>query len=161
MSATAKPPAPALPAVDPAMLPDVAGTDYPAPFDAAVAGRLTCALGQALGLQAFGVNIVTLPPGCWSSQRHWHSHEDEFVIVLEGVATLVSDSGEQVLGTGQAAGFPRGRADGHHFINHTEAPVRLLVVGNDDVADICHYADADLHLASKATGYSDKNGRPL
>jgi len=149
------------PAIDPDQLPHTFQADYPAPFVDQVRGQLRCALGQALGLTAFGVNMVTLPPGCWSSQRHWHSHEEEFVMVLEGEVTLVTDGGEQVLTAGQVAGFPKDRADGHHFINRSDAPARLLAVGDNIAEDVCTYPDADLQLLNKAAGYTDKAGKPL
>ena len=149
------------PAIDPADLPHTFQADYPAPFIDQVRGQLRCALGRALGLTAFGVNMVILPPGCWSSQRHWHSHEEEFVMLLEGQVTLVTDAGEQVLRAGQVAGFPRGRADGHHFINRSDATARLLVVGDDIAADVCSYPDIDLHLPGKSEGFTDKAGKPL
>ena len=94
------------PALDPQAVPARRGSSYPAPFRAEVETREKRPLGDALGLSQFGVNLVLLPPGCWSSQRHWHTHEDEFVYVLEGELTLVTDAGEQLLRPGMAAGFP-------------------------------------------------------
>ncbi len=150
-----------LPALNPVDVAALFETDYPSPFDKAVQGRLNCPIGRALSLTSFGVHIVELPPGCWSSQRHWHSHEDEFAYVLEGEATLVTDAGEQTLLPGHATGFPKGQADGHHFINRTDKSVLLLVVGDDSDEDVCSYSDADIHLPSKAEGYTDKAGNPL
>jgi uncharacterized cupin superfamily protein len=62
-------------------------------------------LGNAGGLRDFGVNLMTLPPGGWSSQRHWHSHEDEFDYLLEGELALIEDDGETVLRAGDCATF--------------------------------------------------------
>ena len=78
--------------IDPATLPPVTGTLYPAPFDEPCRARQRRKLGDAAGLTQFGVNLLTLPPGAWSSQRHWHSHEDEFVYVLKGELMLVTDA---------------------------------------------------------------------
>ena len=120
-------------------------------------------MGDALGLTAYGVNLVRLPPGALSSQRHWHSHEDEFVYVLEGELTLVSDAGEQVLTPGMVAGFPAGKADGHHMINNSEAWAVYLEVGSRSDDDACHYPDIDLFLTSEASGgrrFTRKNGAP-
>ena len=150
-----------LPALNPADIAAQFETDYPPPFDEPVQGRLNCAIGRALGLTSFGVHIVTLPPGCWSSQRHWHSHEDEFAYVLEGEVTLITNAGEQTLSHGHSAGFPKGQADGHHFINRTDQPVLLLVVGDDVDKDVCSYSDANIHLPSKTEGFTDKAGNPL
>src|SRR5215211_6336833 len=104
------------PAVNSASVAPVIGSDYPESFGQAVAGRERCRLGDAAGLKNFGVNLTKLPPGCASSQRHWHTKQDEFVYVLEGELVLVTDGGEQVLTAGMAAGFPAGKPDGHHLV---------------------------------------------
>ena len=101
---------PELPAMDPETIEPVIGTGYPPEFDEACAARAKRRIGDALGLKNFGVDLVTLPPGTASSQRHWHSHQDEFVYIVEGEATLVTDAGEETLGSGMVAGFPAGRA---------------------------------------------------
>jgi uncharacterized cupin superfamily protein len=159
----AVPPAPKLPALDPQTVPARRGSDYPAPFSEAVAGREKRRLAEALGLAQFGVNLVRLPPGCWSSQRHWHSCEDEFVYVLDGELTLVTDAGEQVVGPGMAAGFPAGRADGHHLVNRTDGPVRYLEVGTRrEETDEVVYADIDMEVRQRdgRQTYVRKGGEP-
>ncbi len=88
------------PALDPLAVKPREGSNYPEAFKGPVEGRSKRALGAALGLQSFGVNLVSLAPSAWSAQRHWHSHEDEFVYVLEGEITLVTEQGEQPLGPG-------------------------------------------------------------
>ncbi len=149
-------------ALDAREVPVHAGTDYPAPYDAAVMAREKRALGDAFGLGQFGVNLVRLPPGCWSSQRHWHGREDEFLYVLEGEPTLLTDAGEQLLRPGMVAGFPAGRADGHHLINNTDADVFYLEVGTRDPQDECHYPDIDLafKLIAGAPAYVHADGTP-
>lgn len=157
------PPVPKLLALDAETVPVRRGSDYPAPFDDAVAAREKRRLGEALGLAQFGVNLVALPPGCWSSQRHWHSQEDEFVYVLEGELTLVTDAGEQVLGPGMAAGFPAGHPDGHHLINRTNRPARYLEVGTRrEETDEVVYPDIDLEVRQRPEGqtYVRKTGEP-
>jgi uncharacterized cupin superfamily protein len=150
------------PALDPATVPVQIGTSYPEPFRAPVVRRQFQRLGEAVGLKSFGVNLVRLAPGVASSQRHWHTHEDEFVYVLEGEVVLVTDGGEQTLGPGLAAGFPGGVPDGHHFINRSQADVVLLVVGDRRPEDAGRYPDIDLAV-SKADGkfrYTRKDGTP-
>ena len=93
----------------------VEGSRYPAPFGAPCTGRFRRCLGDAAGLSQFGANLTRLPPGGWSSQRHWHTVEDEFVFIIEGEAVLVTDSGEETLRAGDCAGFKAGVADGHHL----------------------------------------------
>lgn len=151
-----------LPAIDPAGVPGRTGSSYPAPFAAVAEGRVKRALGDALGLRNFGVNLVSLPPGGWSSQRHWHSHEDEFVYVLSGELTLVTDSGAQRLARGQAAGFPAGAADGHHLVNNGTETATYLEVGDRRREDAVVYPDIDLHLAPGPQGkvFTRKNGEP-
>ena len=138
------------------------GSSYPAPFQSECATRLKRALGDAAGLTRFGVNLVHLNPGDWSAQRHWHSHEDEFVYVLEGEVTLVSDAGEQVLTAGMAAGFPAGVEDGHCLINRGSDVAVYLEVGARSPDDRVRYPDIDL-LAEKHDGryrFTDREGEP-
>ena len=135
------------------------GSSYPAPFDKPCAGRLRRRLGDAAQLTQFGVNHTRLPPGCWSSQRHWHTLEDEFVFVLEGEVVLVTDSGEEVLHTGDCAGFKAGVADGHHLQNRSNRDAFILEIGsrNPD-EDQAFYSDVDLYLAKGSEVYLHKNG---
>ncbi|HLI13618.1 MAG TPA: cupin domain-containing protein [Alphaproteobacteria bacterium] len=147
------------PAIDPEQLPIRTDSSYPEPFRAAVAARRKRALGDAAGLSQFGVNLVDLPPGCWSSQRHWHTGEDEFIYVLEGEVTLITDAGAQRLTAGFAAGFPAGQSDGHHLVNRSDRPARYLEVGTRSKSDTCHYPDIDLVL-SESGSFTDKKGNP-
>ena len=135
---------PKAPALDPATVEPVRGSDYPEPFRAPVAARERRRIGDALGLTNFGVNLMRLPPGCASSQRHWHSKQDEFVYVVAGEVTLVTDAGEQVLGPGMVAGFPAGRADGHQLVNRSDRDAICLEVGDRTALDEVDYPDIDL-----------------
>jgi len=146
------PDAPRPPAIDPAALSERLGTAYPAEHAAPCEGRRKRAMGDAAGLTHFGVNLVELPPGVASSLRHWHANEDEFVYVLEGAATLITDAGEQVLRPGMAAGFPAGRADGHQLVNRTQATVRYLEVGDRAAEEHVEYSDVDMTLERGAGG---------
>ncbi len=125
---------------------------YPAPYDDALAGRARRALGDALGLTQYGVNLGRLEPGAVSSLRHWHTGEDEFILVLEGTPTLVTDDGEQVLGPGLAAGFPAHTENGHRLENRSDDPVLYLEVGTRAVRDVVTYPDADLELIKEQAG---------
>ena len=110
----------------------------------------------------FGVNLVTLAPGAWSSQRHWHENEDEFIYVLEGEITLITDAGEQILKPGLAAGFPAGKANGHHLVNRSRKPARYLEVGTRAQTEEAQYSDIDM-MARKVDGrfvFMRKNGEP-
>jgi uncharacterized cupin superfamily protein len=151
------------PALDPQTVPARHGSSYPEPFRAQVEGRTKRPLGDAVGLTQFGVNLVELPPGCWSAQRHWHTHEDEFVYVLDGELTLVTDAGEQVLRAGMAAGFPAGRSDGHHLINRSEQPATYLEVGTrrEDVDEV-EYPDIDMLVRQQGGRqmFVTKSGEP-
>ena len=138
------------------------GSIYPSPYDARVAGRSSIRLGEAGGLTQFGVNIVILEPGARSSMRHWHAHEDEFVMVTEGEVTLVQDAGPVVMWPGDCAAFPAGVEDGHHFINHTKSAARFLVVGTKAPREIATYPDDDLRveLAEGAARFTRHDGSP-
>ena len=136
-------------AIDPKTLPVRSGSGYPAPLNEAVKGRHKQALGEAFGLANFGVNLVRLEPGAWSSLRHWHEKQDELVYVLEGAITLVTDAGPQILKPGMVAGFAAGRPDGHHLINHTKADAWYLEVGDRNPGDVGHYSEADLKAVAQ------------
>lgn len=139
------------------------GTSYPPPFRAAVDGRSKRALGDAFGLRKFGVNLVELRPGAWSAQRHWHSHEDELVYVLAGELTLVTEACEQVLTRGMVAGFPAGRADGHHLVNKGGTVAIYLEIGDRDPDDEVIYPDVDLKYVRTPDGtriFTRRDGEP-
>lgn len=152
------------PALDPATLEARTTSGYPEPFRSRVLPREKRALGDALGLTRFGVNLTTLPPGKESSMRHAHSHEDEMIFVLEGNVTLVTDEGEQLLGPGHCAAFKAGSGNGHQLINRSDHPARYLEIGNRDPADTVVYVDVDLAAAKNsagAWGFTKKDGAPF
>ena len=145
--------------IDIAALPVRTGSNYPPPHDAPCASRERRRLGQAGGLTAFGVNHLTLPPGAWSSQRHWHSHEDEFLVVLFGEVVLVTDAGEEVLRPGDCAAFKAGEADGHHLINRSDRDAMVVEVGNDEPErDRTTYSDIDMVFDPDAQAYLHRDG---
>jgi uncharacterized cupin superfamily protein len=150
---------PRLPALDPSTVPEWFGSAYPEQFREFVRARRKRALGNALGLTHYGVNLVTLPPGAWSAQRHWHTRQDEFVYVVEGELVLVTDGGEQTLRAGMAAGFPAGAPDGHHLVNRSGAPALYLEVGDRVPGDEVHYPDVDLFVDASLVMHH-KNGDP-
>jgi uncharacterized cupin superfamily protein len=149
-----------VPKVDIAAAPKIVGVGYPAPFAAACAGRVRQRLGNAGGLTDFGVNLMRLPPGAWSSQRHWHSHEDELVYVLEGELVLVEDGGETVLRAGDCAAFPKNSGDGHHLINRSDGVAVYLEVGSRQGEDLTTCSDIDLMSANADGRFVHKDGAP-
>lgn len=120
------------------------GSIYPAPYGAMMAGRTSRRLGDAGGLTQFGVNLVTLQAGAISSLRHWHLNEDEFVMITAGSCTMITDAGPQVMQVGDCAAFAAGRANGHHFQNHTDLAATFLVVGSKAPREVATYSDVDL-----------------
>src|SRR3954468_22624883 len=137
------------------------GTGYPSPYDEPCRRRERKALGDAAGLTQFGVNLLRLPPGQWSSQRHWHSAEDEFVWVVEGEVVLVEDGGETVLRAGDCAGFKAGVANGHHLENRLDREAVLLEMGSRRPGqDTCTYADIDMVARAGEDFYRHKDGTP-
>jgi uncharacterized cupin superfamily protein len=149
-----------MPKVDVAAVPARQGSGYPPPFAAPCASRTRKRLGDAGGLKDFGVNLMTLPPGGWSSQRHWHSHEDELVYVLEGELVLVEDGGETILVAGDCAAFPKGTGNGHHMINRSTTVAVYLEVGSRQPADVTTCADVDLMSANADGRFTRKDGTP-
>ena len=122
----------------------VIGTLYPPPYDEPCLSRARKRLGDAAGLTQFGVNLLALPPGAWSAQRHWHTHEDEFVYILSGEVTLVTDAGEEVLRAGDCAGFKAADPNGHCLQNRTDADATVLEIGSRIKGDGVFYPDIDL-----------------
>ena len=149
-----------MPKIDIAAVPERKGAGYPPQFNALCGERVRQRLGDAGRLMDFGVNLMRLPPGNWSSQRHWHSHEDEFVHVLEGELTLIEDGGETVLRAGDCAAFPKGSGNGHHMINRSGVTAVYLEVGSRQSADVTTCSDIDM-MSSNADGrFLHKDGTP-
>ncbi|MCX7384400.1 MAG: cupin domain-containing protein [Alphaproteobacteria bacterium] len=148
--------------IDPATLVARVGTLYPPPFDTPCLTRERKALGDEAGLSQFGVNLLRLPPGAWSSQRHWHSKGDEFVYILAGEVVLVTDSGEEVLRAGDAAGFKANDGDGHCLQNRSGADVLALEIGTRVDDDSATYSDIDMLAPAhdKPARYTRKDGTP-
>lgn len=149
-----------MPKIDLTTIPERTGSDYPAPFAEEVGARSRFALGLAGGLSDFGVNLTHLPPGRWSSQRHWHRDEEEFVYVLSGELSLITDAGEQVLRAGECAAFPKNVPDGHHLINRGVETAVFLEVGTRRADDVCTYPDIDLRFDGASDRYTHKDGSP-
>lgn len=149
-----------MPRIDTAAVPARVGSGYPAEFRAPCAGRIRQRLGDAGGLTDYGVNLMRLPPGQWSSQRHWHTEEDEFVFVLDGELTLVEDEGETVLRAGDCAAFPKNTGNGHHLINHSTSLAVYLEVGARAPTDVIHCSDIDMMSPSADGIFKHKDGTP-
>jgi uncharacterized cupin superfamily protein len=148
-----------MPKIDIASAPTRFGTAYPPPLDAPCRERKRWKLGDAVGLMQFGVNLMRLPPGVWTSQRHWHTAEDEFVWVVEGEVVLVDSAGEHVLRAGDCAGFRAGDANGHHIQNRSTREAVLLEIGSRRPdTDGCDYPDIDLILQEGDTVYRHRDG---
>ncbi|HTK35453.1 MAG TPA: cupin domain-containing protein [Caulobacteraceae bacterium] len=150
-----------MPKIDIDAAPTRFGTGYPPPYDGPCQGRRRWKLGDAAGLTQFGANLLRLPPGQWSSQRHWHTAEDEFVFVVAGEVVLVTDEGEQMLRAGDCAGFPAGVPNGHHLQNRSDAEAVVLEVGSRRPGvDGASYPDIDLEIAPGAAVYTHRDGTP-
>lgn len=144
-------------------IPPRSGSSYLPEYAKAVEGRAKHALGNAFGLDQFGINLVTMQPGAWSSHRHWHEREDEFMYVLEGEITLVNDQGEHTLTPGMCAGFKAGDPNGHKLVNKTAGVVTYLEAGTRYTEEVAHYSDIDMK-AVKTGGtfrFTRKDGSSL
>jgi uncharacterized cupin superfamily protein len=149
-----------VPKIDLSKAPRGRGCGYPAPYDEPCRERAWLALGDAAGLTQFGVKLVFLPPGAWSSQRHWHMHEDEFVYMLEGELVLVTDGREDIMRPGDCAGFKAGDRNGHCLQNRSAAAAKFLVVGSRDDKDWGEYSDVDMMFhPGRYSGTSKENTR--
>ena len=147
-----------MPKIDLDAIDAVGTTTYPPPFDREVRGRWYRRMGPASGLTDFGVSHVTLEPGAWSSQRHWHDGEDEFLVMLEGEAVLVEDDGRTTLKAGDCAVWPKGSTDGHHLRNESDQPCLFIVVGGPNCTG-GGYSDIDMLFTAEGR-YVHKDGTP-
>jgi len=140
----------------------ITGTMYPPPYDEPCRARERTRLGDPAGLTQFGVNLLRLPPGAWSSQRHWHTGEDEFVYVLSGEVVLVTNAGEEVLRAGDAAGFPANDLDGHCLQNRSGADATVLEVGTRQKGSVAYYPNIDMvaPAGGKPAAYTHRDGTP-
>jgi uncharacterized cupin superfamily protein len=151
-----------MPKIDIASLKIDSSSNYPQPYRQAVAGRQRLRLGNAAGLDQFGVNLTTLKPGAWSSQRHWHEAEDELIYVLEGELVLCEDAGEIVLRPGDAAGWKANSGNGHCLINRSGHDAVFLEIGTRSTHERVVYPDIDMRVERDASGsrYLHKSGEP-
>jgi uncharacterized cupin superfamily protein len=151
-----------MPKMDIANLPVDIRTGYPEPLNRVVEGRIRKRLGNAVGLDQFGVNLTTLKPGAASALRHWHEKEDELVYVLQGEVVLVEDTGATVLKPGDAAGFKANAPNGHHLVNKTDRDAVFLEIGTRSKHERASYPDVDLVAVRDDAGmrYTRKNGEP-
>jgi uncharacterized cupin superfamily protein len=148
--------------INPEAIAPIIGTLYPSPFDTPCRSRERKKLGDAAGLTQFGVNLLRLPPGAWSSQRHWHSDSDEFVYILKGEMVLVTDDGEEVLKMGDCAGFKANDPNGHCLQNRSDAEATALEIGSRVPADSATYSDIDMLAPAweKPAIYTHRDGTP-
>lgn len=149
-----------MPKIDIAKAPKREGSGYPAPFHEMMHGRMRRALGDAGGLTQFGVNLMELAPGNWSSQRHWHSDEDEFIYIMSGEVMLATDAGKTKLVAGDYAAFPHGVTDGHHLVNESDKVAVVLEVGTRSTTDVCTYPDIDMYVSNADDTYRHRDGTP-
>lgn len=152
-----------MPKLDLSQIPFGNQCSYPGKLAAPFAGRYTQRLGASSGISQFGVNIVRLDPGTPSSLRHFHMQQDEFVMITEGVCTLIDDTGEHEMQPGDCASFPAGEANGHQLVNNTDTPAAFLVVGTHTESETAIYSDIDMMVRVDPDGYdfSRKDGSPL
>lgn len=147
--------------IDAASIVPIIGTDYPPPFDRPCRARERRILGDQAGLTQFGVNLLRLIPGAWSSQRHWHTGSDEFVYI-SGEVVLVTDDGEEVLRAGDAAGFKAGDTNGHCLQNRSNDDACILEIGTRSATDIGYYSDIDMVATAdgQPAAYTHRDGAP-
>ena len=152
-----------MPKIDATKITEVNGSFYPSALGEACRGRHWKRLGDAAGLTQFGANLVRVEPGAWSSLRHWHEEEDEFLIMVSGELVLVEDEGESVMHAGDCAGFAKGSGNGHHLVNRSTEDGFFLVIGTRGTKERCHYPDADLLFVEDENGarYTTRSGELL
>lgn len=138
-------------------------SSYPEPFRPVVAGRSRRRLGDVFGLTNFGVNLTHLEPGAASALFHWHEVQDEFIYVLEGIATVLVGDDEYALSPGDCIGFKAGTAIGHHVVNRSDKRVTFIEIGDRLPGDKGDYPREDLVFEFRDDGsvkFSHKDGKP-
>jgi uncharacterized cupin superfamily protein len=145
-----------VPKLDLDAIPQINTTGYPPQYADKVQGRWYRRMAPASGITDFGYSHVTLKPGAWSAQRHWHEGEDEFVVMLSGEAVLIDDDGEHAMLPGDIAAFPKGDGNGHVLVNRSDGDCVFIAVGRPSATD-CHYPDIDMHLF-EGKGFRRKAG---
>jgi len=150
-----------VPKVDIDAIVPIIGVGYPPQFREQSAGRKRLKLGDAGGLEDFGVNLTSLPPGKWSAQRHWHRNEDEFVFVVQGEVVLVEDQGETLLRAGDCAAFPKNSGNGHHLQNRSTAVATYIEIGSRHPDDLITCSDVDMMSPSRDGRFLHKDGTPF
>ncbi|MGN6818321.1 MAG: cupin domain-containing protein [Sphingomonas sp.] len=146
-----------MPKLDLDAIPQTNATGYPPIYADVVSERWYRRLAPASGISDFGFSHVTLKPGAWSSQRHWHEGEDEMVVMLSGEAVLVDDDGEHPMRAGDIAAFPKGDGNGHVLQNRSAQDCVFVAVGRPQASD-CHYPDIDMHLFAGSPEQRRKDG---
>ena len=147
-----------MPKLDLDAIPQTNATGYPPEYADVVQGRWYRRLAPASGITDFGFSHVTLEPGAWSSQRHWHNGEDEFLVMIDGEAILVEDEGRTLLRSGDCAAWPKGSTNGHHLCNESEADCEFIVIGGGTNTG-GGYSDIDLIFTPDGK-YAHKDGTP-
>ena len=137
-------------------IPQTNATGYPPEYADKVQGRWYRRLAPASGFSDFGASHVTLRPGAWSSQRHWHEGEDEMLIMIAGEAVLVDDGGETIMHAGDIAAFPKNDGNGHVLINRSDTDCVFVALGRLAIS-VCHYPDIDM-IKPAGAGFKRKNG---
>lgn len=135
---------------------------YPEPFASRMIGRRKRILGDLFGLKNFGVNLTRLAPKAMSALRHAHSKQDEFVYVLEGRPTLITDEGRTQLAPGMCAGYRSGTGNAHHFVNETSEDIVYLEIGDRTPGGGVVYPDDDVQLTiiDGKSKFTHKDGTP-
>jgi uncharacterized cupin superfamily protein len=139
------------------------GTLYPPPFDKRCRARERKRLGDVAGLIKIGVNLLRLPPGTWSIQRHWHTAADEFVYIVSADAVLVTGEGPEILRIGDAVGFKAGDKNGHCLQNRSEIEAVVLEIGSRLPSEAAHYCDLDMisPAGRNPAIYARRDGTPF
>ncbi len=148
-----------MPKIDLTKVPEQVGTYYPEQFKEQSKDRVRQCLGDAGGLRDYGVNLMKLPPGNWSSQRHWHSLEDEFVYIIDGEVVLIENDSETILHAGECAAFPKNTKNGHHLVNRTNKTATYLEIGSRNPDDVTTCSDVDMMCTNRG-GFTHKDRKP-
>jgi uncharacterized cupin superfamily protein len=147
-----------MPKVDIGAIEPTNQSTYPDPYKSVVKGSWKRRVGRAAGFTELGATHVTLQPGAWSSQRHWHEGEDELLVILSGEAVLIENEGRTILRAGDICAWPKGQDNGHHLINESAAECSFIAVSAGNRLGRCTYSDIDLMVESGR--YTHKDGTP-
>jgi uncharacterized cupin superfamily protein len=98
--------------------------------------------GPGLGATKTGLSVYEIPPGQSLCPYHYEHGEEEWLLILEGEATLRHPGGEDVLAPWDLTCFPPGPDGAHEVRNDGDEPIRILMFSDLVLPTATTYPDS-------------------